>query len=370
MTPYLWQQALYAAAALVPTWVLMQITGGLRARPALRLAILVPVWFGLCLIAYKVGVLWDSLETAPRFIAIAMTFYGAAFWTPVAVVWGGWRSRKRAPKLAMIYASVCMGVALWGAFGEPNRLQVRTESIAFAAWPANAPPLKVVHVSDLQTVGDCPRDARALRMILDLKPDLIVVTGDYAGGPPRNQGPALEAAREFLGGLQARLGVIVVNGHSEIDADREFIFAGLTNLTWLQDESRIYQLGEGRRLIVHGLDVHTHKLPWPRPLPGPGDVTMAVTHTPDVSEDMVGHQIDLHVAGHTHGGQIVIPGYGAPVILSSLHRRYARGLHWFDDHWLNVCAGIGMEGNHAPRVRLFCPPEICVLELSGSGPAR
>ena len=84
---------------------------------------------------------------------------------------------------------------------------------------------------------------------------------------------------------------------------------------------------------------------------------------PDVSDRLDGLGIDLHLAGHTHGGQIVVPLYGPPVTLSSLPRRYARGLHPFGDHLINVAAGIGMEGNHAPRIRFLCPPEICVIEI-------
>jgi predicted MPP superfamily phosphohydrolase len=73
-------------------------------------------------------------------------------------------------------------------------------------------------------------------------------------------------------------------------------------------------------------------------------------------------------AGHTHGGQVVIPGFGPPLTLSSLPRRYASGLHRLGDAWLLVSRGVGMERAEAPRVRLFCPPELPVLELSGSDP--
>jgi predicted MPP superfamily phosphohydrolase len=56
--------------------------------------------------------------------------------------------------------------------------------------------------------------------------------------------------------------------------------------------------------------------------------------------------------------------------LSQLPREYARGLHRFGDHWLNVNPGIGMEGHHAPRIRFLCPPQIDLILLEGSGPPR
>ena len=78
-----------------------------------------------------------------------------------------------------------------------------------------------------------------------------------------------------------------------------------------------------------------------------------------------GRAVDLHLAGHTHGGQIALPFFGPPVTLSSLPRRFARGLHRFGDHWLHVTPGIGMEGSHAPRIRFLCPPSIDLIELRG-----
>ena len=64
--------------------------------------------------------------------------------------------------------------------------------------------------------------------------------------------------------------------------------------------------------------------------------------------------------------KIVLPLLGPPMTLSDLPRSHARGLHRLGDHWLHVSAGIGMEGNHAPRVRFLCPPSIDLLVLSGA----
>ena len=77
------------------------------------------------------------------------------------------------------------------------------------------------------------------------------------------------------------------------------------------------------------------------------------------------HDIDLHLAGHTHGGQIVVPGFGPPLTLSKLPREYARGLNRWKEHWINVTSGIGMEGHHAPRIRFQCPPEVVLISLGG-----
>jgi predicted MPP superfamily phosphohydrolase len=92
-----------------------------------------------------------------------------------------------------------------------------------------------VHISDLQTVGACAREARAAQIINDLEPDLIVFCGDYIAGPLSHPGPAIAAARAFLGALHARDGLVCVAGHSETEDLRKRIFAGL-DLRYLRDE--------------------------------------------------------------------------------------------------------------------------------------
>ncbi len=98
------------------------------------------------------------------------------------------------------------------------------------------------------------------------------------------------------------------------------------------------------------------------------DVRLLVSHKPDVAlliepDD----RIDLVVAGHTHGGQVVIPGFGPPVTLSRVPRRVAAGgLHKVGGQSVYVSRGVGHERGKAPPVRLFCPPEITILTLSNA----
>jgi len=75
-------------------------------------------------------------------------------------------------------------------------------------------------------------------------------------------------------------------------------------------------------------------------------------------------RVDLVVAGHTHGGQVVLPLVGPPIVLSPLPRSIAAGgLHALDGNALYVSRGVGMERGQAPRIRFLCPPEITVLTL-------
>ena len=78
-------------------------------------------------------------------------------------------------------------------------------------------------------------------------------------------------------------------------------------------------------------------------------------------------RIDLVVAGHTHGGQVVVPGFGPIITLSGVPRAVAAGgLHEMNGNRIYVSRGAGSEQGQAPRIRLFCPPEVSILELVGA----
>src|SRR5262249_49009620 len=139
-------------------------------------------------------------------------------------------------------------------FIEPNRLCVIERRISFPQWPASSPPLRVVHISDLQTIGTGEREGRAARIINDLSPDLIVFCGDYIAGPLSRPEPAIAAAREFFAALHARHGIVCIAGHSETEDLRARIFAGL-DLHYLRDEELAIDLGAGRRLRIFGATI-------------------------------------------------------------------------------------------------------------------
>lgn len=94
-----------------------------------------------------------------------------------------------------------------------------------------------------------------------------------------------------------------------------------------------------------------------------GDHRIVISHSPDFV-DALPEKVDLVLAGHTHGGQFVLPFFGPLVTASRLPRRYAADLHDFRGTPLHVSRGVGMERGFAPPVRFLCPPEICVLDVS------
>lgn len=369
MTPYLWLQTLYLGLSLGIVAALWRVAGRsarFRASATRRTAFVAGVLALVSGVAIALLKTFHEPHSTYQFTVIAFDYYAAMLWLPASA----WLAMARARRVERPLAAVLVLCTLGGAYAlfvEPNRMQIVERRLALDAWPPGSPALRVVHISDLQTVGPNERQRLAALSIDALEPDLIVVTGDFISGPFWDVEPALGAAREFFASLHARLGIVVVDGHAEREQDRERLFAGL-DVRFLKNEWTRFDLGDGRKLALYGVRTASPDF---APLAEPrasGELRVFLSHVPDLSRELDGRGVDVHLAGHTHGGQICIPGFGPPMTLSELPREFARGLHRFGDHWLQVSPGIGMEGHHAPRIRFFCPPEIDLLLLEGGEP--
>ena len=91
--------------------------------------------------------------------------------------------------------------------------------------------------------------------------------------------------------------------------------------------------------------------------------SLLLYHTPDLMEVAVQEGVTLYLAGHTHGGQIRLPLFGAVITATASGKRYESGRYTVGSTTLYVNRGLGMEGKGAPRARFLCPPEIVVIDL-------
>jgi predicted MPP superfamily phosphohydrolase len=89
-------------------------------------------------------------------------------------------------------------------------------------------------------------------------------------------------------------------------------------------------------------------------------------HSPELMPLVQQYPVDLYLCGHTHGGQVRIPGYGAILTSSSTGKQYEMGPYTEQNTTLYISRGIGLEGLSAPRMRLFCRPEIILFTLSAT----
>lgn len=97
----------------------------------------------------------------------------------------------------------------------------------------------------------------------------------------------------------------------------------------------------------------------------PGSYILLLHHTPDLIKSAASAGVDFYLTGHTHGGQIRLPFWGALVTSSIYYKEFEMGFYQVGPTSLYVNRGVGTEGREAPRVRFLAPPEIAVFDLMG-----
>jgi hypothetical protein len=273
--------------------------------------------------------------------------------------------------LAAGYAGVS-ALSLYGVAVEPCRLTVTRMTLTSPKLAANAPPVRALQMGDLHIERLTRRERNVLDRVAALAPDLILLTGDYLNLSYVYDEVALNEAREFLRQLDAPFGVYAVTGSPPVDPPSvaEALFEGLENIRWLRNEGVALNV-RGQRFYVAGLTC-SHVLPVDADrlqaalASVPSDVfTVVLYHSPDLMPEMVAAGVDLHLAGHTHGGQIRLPFFGALVTSSEYGKRYEMGRYREGETHLYVARGLGMEGKGAPRARFLSPPEIVLWSLEG-----
>ncbi len=264
-----------------------------------------------------------------------------------------------------------------GFWIEPFRLAVTRQSLYSPKLkPGN--PVRIVHLGDLHIERITQRERKLNKLIEELKPDLILFSGDVLNLSYLEDPVAQQDARTILAEWKAPHGVCMVTGSPAVDLDHVFpkLVEGMENLRWLRDQ-RVTVNINGQVIDIIGLTC-SHKPFEDAPrlqkvLDGAsgngarGNFTVLLYHTPDLAPNAANTgKIDLQLSGHTHGGQIRLPGFGALFAASLYGKRFESGRRSVGDLTVYVTRGIGLEGKAAPRVRFLCPPEIILWEINGS----
>ncbi len=263
-------------------------------------------------------------------------------------------------------------IAIYATWIEPFNLNVTHQKIHPPAWTPQR-PLRLLHISDLHFEGLSPREKRLLEITQTLKPELIVFTGDYLNLSSVHDPQVHAQAREYLAQFKAPLGVYAVAGTPAVDIPEliPHIFAGLP-IRWLSQEAvaipwdgnKIWLLGM-RSTYDETQDIATLAKLMHEHIPK-GATSLLLYHTPDLMPHAAQLGITLYLAGHTHGGQIRLPLYGALLTSSRWGKRYEMGRYQENKTTLYVNRGVGVEGAGATRARFLAPPEVVLWELDSN----
>ncbi|MCY2927394.1 MAG: metallophosphoesterase family protein [Planctomycetota bacterium] len=277
---------------------------------------------------------------------------------PARTAAGRWSRRG-----VLSLAGMGVGGLTWAKFVEPYwietvRVPIRSDKIA-----SDSIPVRLVHISDLHCDARVRAEDSLIALVGKCSPDLIVFTGDCV-----NEIKGLVHFRRCMKALAGIAPTFAVKGNCDAGTGIVDYFVD-TGVRELRGQWHTLNIA-GSKLHVGGLPVEEeHRL----------DETLAATprdgfrlflyHYPDEIYRVAAAGVDLHCAGHTHGGQVALPWFGAIVTLSKFGKRFEHGLYQVDNTHLYVTRGIGMEGGPAPRIRLFARPEVTCIELSPQPPS-
>jgi predicted MPP superfamily phosphohydrolase len=256
---------------------------------------------------------------------------------------------------------------------EPFRLVVTRQTFLTKKWRADASPLRLLQIGDIHVERVTPRERHLNRLVDELKPDMIVFTGDFVNLSNTDDPESEKAIREIISQWHALLGVYCISGTPLVEPlERVKAFTnGLDNLKLLPNQW-ISLDAPGGRLNILGLVV-THEMTRDRALlkkmmlSAPKDgLHLLLMHPPDIAPEANDAGIDLYLCGHTHGGQIRLPFVGALFSSSQLGNRFIMGRYELGTTTLYTARGVGLEGLGAPRARFLCPPEIVLWEIRGT----
>ena len=293
-------------------------------------------------------------------------------------------------------AAAGVGALAWA------RLETSMYTLREMTVPVLAPgqqDLRILHISDLHLTPSQESKIAWVRSLADLRPDLVVDTGDnmaHVDVLPSLEfalAPLLEFPGAFVMGSNDYFAPSFKNPARYLRADARVggpvdpaplpadkLAATMTAAGWKDlTNRRDTVVADGRRIALVGVDdPHLDRDDFPAPA-APSDVVsdlrLGVTHAPytRVLDQMHDDGSDLILAGHTHGGQLCVPFYGALVTNCDVDRGRAKGLHGWPgprpdapggqgSTWMHVCAGLGTSP-YAP-VRFACRPEATLLTLT------
>lgn len=303
------------------------------------------------------------------------------------------RSRSVLARAVLTGATAGLGTL---AYSLVEARSYRLRRVTLPLLPPDAAPLRILQLTDLHLTPSQRGKRDWIRSLAALEPDLVIDTGDNLAHPDAVPevldalGPLLDLPGAFVLGSNDYYSPTLKNPvrylledtgrrlmERPIDLPWGDLVSGLRAGGWADlDNARATLKVNDLRLTLRGVDdPHVNRDRYPS-VAGPvsedaGDLSIGVMHAPyhRVTDAMAADGVPLLLAGHTHGGQVCVPFYGALVSNCDLDPRRAKGLSRHSDGtWLHVSAGVGTSP-YAP-VRLACPPEATLLTLTPITPSR
>ncbi len=270
----------------------------------------------------------------------------------------------------IVMLSLCAaGIAClsWAYLIEPNLLFVRRVEATLPQWKGSGEPLNVVIAGDLHlsaTPYSEVRLQRYVQKIMSLRPDLILLLGDYAQGPLSKNSMHPKKAAGYLTNLKAPYGVFAVQGnhdymHGWHTWRRELTNAGIRVLF---NKNTVLTLKDGRKLQLSGIRDTYRPRKSDRPKRQSPDIPhLALCHRPQLDSVLKPGDVDFIISAHLHGGQICLP-FKINWLKHQSNTPWTVDYPWHSSKGNQYLITKGLGTSRLP-LRFCCPPEIFLLEL-------
>ncbi len=287
------------------------------------------------------------------FFALIGLVFGMCWKTIRQILKLGWKAHK--------FTVLDVVTMLCGLFGilcimyglvEPYHLTVTRVSISSPKCRSSA-VIRLVHITDLHCDGIQKTEKELARTIGELKPDLIVFTGDAS-----NNAIGLKAFQDCMQEISRLAPTFGVKGNNDMIKEDVFVNSGVRNLDGKGELVTI----KGCRIWITGVPAnHADRLKSAMSMAPANSLNVFLYHYPAAILCDSVNKIDLLCVGHTHGGQVRLPLYGALITNSQVGKKYEYGLYHVGPTNMFVSRGIGTIGL---PVRFLAPPEVAVIDIS------
>jgi len=269
--------------------------------------------------------------------------------------------RAKSAVINHFFAVIGIFCIFYGYFIESRWIEVKIIKMPTAKFTHTT--LRIVQISDLHCEAKIRNENRTVEIVNSLNPDIIIFTGDSLNTPK-----ALPVFRDTMRRLKAAIGKYAVTGNNDLAFARGLDLFHSTDFYLLKEES-VRLTKDGELFFISGLS-YEYSDQWRKTLAGApaGSYSIFLCHKPDLVEELKGFNVDLYLAGHTHGGQIALPFYGALLTLSKYGKKYESGEYSVNGITLYVNRGIGTEGSALLAARFFARPEIAVFDIGPNKP--
>ena len=243
----------------------------------------------------------------------------------------------------------------YGYFVEPYRIEVT--KIPIKTSKLRDTTFRIVQISDLHCDKRPHNEEEIVKIINSLKPDVVVFTGDAINRPS-----ALPVFKETMKMINAALGKFAVYGNWETNHWPNLDFYSQTGFDLL-DANSVSLEKNGEIITISGLSCNNPQSDW-RTLHNLSkeNYNIFLFHYSDLIESANNFNVDLYLSGHTHGGQVALPFYGALITMSKSGKKYEAGEYFVGHTILYVNRGLGMDV-YPPRIRFLARPEITVFDI-------